>query len=381
MMSDIRSLIEEMNEIVSDPKKTVQTQINETGKKAIGCFPVYCPEEIVYAANMLPIGMWGGQTDISLAKSYLPAFCCSIIQSCLEFGMRGVYNDLSAVIIPGHCDTLKCIGQDWLYAVPNIKCIPLVHPHNRKIEAGVTFLVKQYEKIKESIEESAGYEITDEALNESIKVYNEHRKAMRDFVKAAALHPEIITPIARHTVIKSGFFMDKAIHTDKVKELTSLINANPIKEWNGSKVIVTGIMAEPNDLLQLFEDNNIAIVGDDLAQETRQFRTDVPEGDAPLTRLAQMWSDMEGCSLLYDPEKKRGQMLIDLVEETGADGVVISMMKFCDPEEYDYPIYKTQLEKKDIPMLYVEIDQQMANNEQARTRIQAFAELLVKAAI
>lgn len=42
----------------------------ETGNKAIGCFPVYTPEEIVYAAGMLPVGMWGGQTEVDLAKQY-----------------------------------------------------------------------------------------------------------------------------------------------------------------------------------------------------------------------------------------------------------------------------------------------------------------------
>ncbi len=46
------------------------------------------------------------------------------------------------------------------------------------------------------------------------------------------------------------------------------------------------------------------------------------------------------------------------------------MMKFCDPEEYDYPLVRKDIEDSGIPTLYVEIDQQTQNNEQARTRIQ-----------
>ena len=70
-------------------------------------------------------------------------------------------------------------------------------------------------------------------------------------------------------------------------------------------------------------------------------------------------------------------MLIDLVREKKADAVVIFMMKFCDPEEFDYPIYKKELEAAGIPMLYLEIDQQIDSFEQIRTRVQSFTEMLI----
>jgi len=51
-------------------------------------------------------------------------------------------------------------------------------------------------------------------------------------------------------------------------------------------------------------------------------------------------------------------------------------MKFCDPEEYDYPVVKKDIESKNIPTLFIEVDQQTSNNEQVRTRVQAFSEML-----
>ncbi|MGB5822855.1 MAG: 2-hydroxyacyl-CoA dehydratase family protein, partial [Proteocatella sp.] len=112
------------------------------------------------------------------------------------------------------------------------------------------------------------------------------------------------------------------------------------------------------------------------AQETRQFRTDVPAGSHALERLARQWSDIEGCSLAFDPKKKRGHIIVDDVKNKNIDGVVYAMMKFCDPEEYDYPIIKKDVDAANIPNLYIEIDQQTTNNEQVRTRIQTFAEIL-----
>ena len=52
------------------------------------------------------------------------------------------------------------------------------------------------------------------------------------------------------------------------------------------------------------------------------------------------------------------------------------MMKFCDPEEFDYPIYKKELDDAGIPILYLEVDQQIDSFEQLRTRIQSYAEMI-----
>ena len=51
-------------------------------------------------------------------------------------------------------------------------------------------------------------------------------------------------------------------------------------------------------------------------------------------------------------------------------------MKFCDPEEYDYPVVKDDFDAADIPNLYIEVEQESSNAEQIRTRVQTFVEML-----
>jgi benzoyl-CoA reductase/2-hydroxyglutaryl-CoA dehydratase subunit BcrC/BadD/HgdB len=246
----------------------------------------------------------------------------------------------------------------------------------RKLPAGIQYLKTEFQNIKKEIEFISGESISDEDLNKSIAVYNEHRQSLRNFCSVAQMYPLTITPTVRHLVIKSSYFMEKSQHTSLVNELVNELSKLPAEEFKGKKVILTGIMAEPNGLLELFSENGITIVGDDLAQESRQFRTDVPAGDDALLRLARQWSLVEGCSLAYDPDKKRGDMLINMVKDTGADAIVLCMMKFCDPEEFDYPVLSAQFEAAGIPMLHLEIDQQMQSMEQIRTRIQGFKEML-----
>lgn len=376
MTYKIKEMIEYFEEIANHPEQSVHALMKETNKQVIGCFPYYTPEEIIYAAGMLPIGIWGGQTEIKLADRYLQSFCCSIMRANIEQGMKGKYDFLSAVIIPAYCDTLKCVIENWKVAVPQVPLIPMVYPNNIKIKAGIDFLISEFERVKKEIELIAGIEITEDKLNDSILIYEDYRKTMREFTSLVIEYPNTINAKTRHLIIKSSFFSDKKEYTLKLKELITQMKKQPIEVFNGIKVVATGILAEPETLLDLFTENNIAFIADDLAQESRQFRTSVTNGDTALEKLAIRMSNQE-CAMLYDVTKSRGQKLIELVKEKKADAAVVFMLKFCDPEEFDFPIYKKELEDAQIPMLYLEIEQTLNSVEQIRTRIQSFAEMLM----
>lgn len=375
-MSILQEIIETLKETSRHPNKAVKKAMEQTGKEAVGCFPIYTPEEMIYAAGMLPVGLWGGQTEIKLADRYLQSFCCSIMRSNVELGMKGVYDFLSAVIIPTYCDTLKCICENWKAAAPQTYLIPMVYPQNRKIKAGVSYLKDEFTRVKEEIEKIANRPITERDLEKSWRVYEDYRKAMRLFTEVAKKYPITINATTRHLIIKAAYFMDKQPYTEMIYTLIEELKKQKPEETNGAKVVVTGILAEPEMLLDTFVENDISFCADDLAHESRQFRTFSREEGTIMDKLVNRTTDMQGCSLLYDDSKTRGQMLIDMVKENGADGIVICMLKFCDPEEFDYPIYKKELEAAGIPMLYLEIEQNMKSVEQLRTRIQSFAEII-----
>lgn len=375
-MTSVSELIGQFRETVNHPANYIKKYLKENNQKAIGYF-YYAPQELIYAAGILPVGIWGGNIEPSAARNYLPSFYCSILQTGLEMGIKGAFDFLDGMIIPANCDALRGMGQNWKVAVPQVEFISLVQPFNRKTEAGVKYLISEYENIRSALERISGKKITNEALNNSIAVFNKYRRTMREFTEVAATYPEIITPAVRNTVIKSACYMDKVQYTALVEALITGLKATPAKAWNGKKIVVSGIKMDSPSLLQILEENQIAVVADDLAQETRLFRSDVLQtSNNPLENLAKYWSAMEGCSLLYDPEKKRCDMILDAVKQTGAQGVLFCMTKFCDPEEFDYPIFKKKLEASHIPHVYIETDLELENDEQARTRIQAFAEMI-----
>lgn len=371
---NVNEIISKLEYISNNPKEMMHNYLGE-GKKVVGCLPVYTPEELVHAAGAVPMSIWGGNVKLDKAKQYFPAFACSIMQSIIEYGLKGSYDGLSAVMIPCLCDTLICMTQNWKSGV-DIPMIPFVHPQNRKMQAGIEYLESEYETVKEKLEKILGVQIANEEINKSIEVYNEHRKAMQEFVDLVPKHLNTITPYYRNAVIRSGHFMLKEEHTKLVKELNSLLKEMPEEKFDGKTVLVTGIILDSKEILDVLYDNHLAIAFDNTAQESRQFMTLVPDGEYGIGRLARQWAEIEGCTLAYDPKKLRGKMIVDNVKKYNIDGVIYALMKFCDPEEYDYPIVKSDLDEAGVPSLYIEIEQQSTNIEQIRTRIQTFAEIL-----
>lgn len=369
--------IKKLEDAALHPARTVAATVEETGRKAFGCFPIYTPEEIIYAAGYVPVGMWGGKTDLKLADKYLQSFCCSIMRSNLEYGLKGTYHLLAGAIIPTFCDTLKCLCENWKIAVPDIPAVPVVYPQNRKLPGAKRYLTAEFKRIQGLLEKMQGCAVSEEALENAWRIYEAYRAAMREFVKAAAGRPDAISARSRHLLIKAGYFMDKQIYTDAIREITEGLLSKACETKSGLRAVLTGYIGEPVEILDILDENGISVASDDLAHESRQFRVaGGNEGDA-VARMADRILGHDGCTFLYDEDKRRGENLVKAVREGQADAVIVFMMKFCDPEEFDYPIYKKELEAAGIPLLYLETEQQMDSFEQVRTRIQSFAEMLI----
>ena len=376
----INTLLDEFKVKAATPKQQL-AEYKAQGKKVVGVLPYYAPEELVYAAGIVPMGIWGSNTKtISRAKEYCATFYCTIAQLALEMLLDGTMDGLDGIITPTICDTLRPMSQNFRVAMGDkMSVIFLAHPQNRFEEFGLQFTVDQYNHVKKELEKIAGREITNEDIQNAIKVYNESRAARRKFVKLASDHCDVITPTKRSAVLKAFYFMLKDEYIAKLNELNAELEKLPVCDWQGTKVVTSGIICDNPALLAAFEENNIAIAADDVAHESRSFRTDVPENADPMMALAQQFANVDYEVLLYDPkssENRRGEFVANLVKESGAQGLVLFMQQFCDPEEMEYPYLKKALMDADIPHIKLGIDQQMRDFGQASTAIQAFADVL-----
>ena len=288
----IEAIVKEFSAVAANPKGQLKAY-KDAGKKCIGVMPYYAPEELVYAAGMMPFGMWGSNSKtIQRAKEYCATFYCTIAQLDLEMLLDGTMDLLDGVITPTICDTLRPMSQNIRVAMSEkLPCIFLAHPQNRFADFGKQFCMDQYDHVKGELEKIAGHEIKSEDIAKAIKVYNKSRAARREFVKLASDHCDVIDPIMRSAVLKAAWFMDKAEYTEKLNALNAELKALPAAKWNGVKVVTSGIICDNPVLLKVFKDNNVAIAADDVAHESRAFRTDASEEGDPMMALAQQFAD------------------------------------------------------------------------------------------
>jgi len=374
-MSEITTILSKFSAIAKDPKGQLEHYLSQ-GKKVIGCIPPYAPKPVIEAAGMVPFGLWGGQLTPTVAGKYNPIFTCSIMRSCMEFNMDGTYDKLSGITLPILCDTLRGMSGAMRIANKKLNLLSFQYPQNRVNEYAPTYLAEEFKAMAARMEETCDCKVDMEKLPAIIDAYNAHNAQMREFAAIANDHLNLITPTVRHHVMKSAQFMSVADHATLMDELLTALKAEPAYKFKGKRLYITGITAEPEELLDIMQENNIAVVGDDLAHESRQYRTDYPANDDPYMRLANQWFDFKGCSMTHEANVTlRGEMIIEEATALKADGVAVCLMRFCDVEEYEYPYISKMTEDAGLYSLCIEIDQSTQNNEQSRTKLQSFAEI------
>ncbi len=374
-MAEIKEMLASFAEVANNPKAQLDKYLAE-GKRVIGVGPYHVPEELVHAAGAVPFGVWGAVGSSDNAKKYFPPFYCSICQMTLEMGMTGKLNGLSGMMITGLCDTLRAFSQNWVAAMgTKIPMIYVSNSQNRFIEAGRQYAIDSYKEVKRGVEESANAIIENDELLASIKLYNEWRAAMREFVELAGSHPAEVSVADRVAVINAGYYMLKDEHLAQVKELNAELAKLPESTTGFNKVVLSGIYEDIPAITEILDANKYAVVADDLAKESRAFSREVPEAGCGIEALADGWCNLANDPELFDPKKAHIDALVNKAKESGAQGVVILLAKFCDPEEFEAPLATKALREAGIPVVTIEIDQSTESYEQARTQLETFKDL------
>ena len=377
-MAEIKELLEQFKYYAENPRKQLDKYLAE-GKKAVGIFPYYAPEEIVYAGGMVPFGVWGGQGPIEKAKDYFPTFYYSLALRCMEMALDGTLDGLSASMITTLDDTLRPFSQN--YKVSAGRKIPMVflnHAQHRKEDFGRNYNAKIFRNAKEELEKICDVKITDENLKKAFEVYNENRAEKKRFIKLTASHPQSIKASDRTNVLKSGYFMLKDENTALLKELNAKLEALPEEQWDGVKVVTSGVITDNPGLMEVFDKYKVCIVADDVAHESRALKIDIDLSiEDPMLALADQFARMDEDPILYDPDiYKRPKYVLDLVKQNKADGCLLFMMNFNDTEEMEYPSLKQAFDAAKIPLIKMGYDQQMVDFGQVKTQLETFNELV-----
>jgi benzoyl-CoA reductase subunit C len=347
------------------------------GRKAIGYLPIYVPRELVHAAGMLPVGIFGGgdQLEVIQGDAYYQSYICRIPRSTLELGLTGRLDCLDGMLFPSICDVIRNLSGMWqvLFKDKYVKYLDL--PQNYDDATGGSFYVREMEDLRKGLAALGGIEITDARLNASIAVYNENRKAVRELYAYRAQKPWQAPTSEIYLVLRAGCVLPPEEHTVLVRQYLSETEKQTRSRRDNARVILTGSFCEqpPLGLIKSIEMAGCYVVDDDFQLIQSWLLDDVPATGKPLEELAKAFLHRSASTASkYDVKKEdKGRFLLHQVKTRGAEGVIFAAPSFCDPALLERPMLQEILARHKIPYTafkYAENTGQMAPiREQAGT--------------
>ena len=347
------------------------------GRKAIGYMPIYVPREIVHAAGMLPVGILGGgdQMEVIQGDAYYQSYICRIPRSTLELGLTGRLDCMDGMLFPSICDVIRNLSGMWqiLFKDKYVRYFDV--PQNFDDGIGGEYYVHELQVLRDDLGKLAGKPVTDEALRQSIAVYNENRHAMRELYAFRSEKPWQAPTAEVYLVTRAGMLLPPEEHTQLVRDYIAAADAEKRPKRDNARIALTGSFCEqpPLGLIKSIEMSGCYIVDDDFMLIMRWLMDDVPVTGNPLEELSKAFlhRSVSTASKWENKREEKGQYLLKQVKTTAAEGVIFAAPSFCDPALLDRPMLLDILGKHKVPYTafkYAENTGQMAPiREQAGT--------------
>jgi len=347
------------------------------GRKAIGYMPIYVPREIVHAAGMLPVGIFGGgdQFEVIQGDAYYQSYICRIPRSTLELGLTGRLDVLDGMLFPSICDVIRNLSGMWqvLFKDKYVKYFDLPQDYNDA--SGGNFYIHEMQTLRADLSALSGKEISDENLRASIAVYNDNRKAVRELYTYRAQKPWQAPTSEVYLVLRAGCVLPPEEHTKLIMQYLAETEKQKRPQRDNARVVLTGSFCEqpPLSLIKSIEMAGCYVVDDDFQLIQSWLLDDVSLEKNPLQALSEAFLHRSASTASKYDEKKadKGQFLLHQVKTRGAEGVIFAAASFCDPALLERPMLQEILAKHKIPYTafkYAENTGQMAPiREQAGT--------------
>ena len=349
----------------------------QPGRKVVGYMPIYVPRELIHAADMLPLGILGGgdQLEVIHGDAYYQSYICRIPRSTVELGVSGRLDFVDGMLFPSICDVIRNLSGMWKMMFPQVYVRYFDVPQNYRDDIGGSYYVNELAELRHDLGELRGQPITDDELRNSIALYNENRRLVRELYAFRAERPWQVPAAEAYLVLRAGMVLPVEEHSAMLRDYLAAARAEERPRRDNCRVVVTGAFCEqpPLNLIKSLELAGCYVVDDDLLLVTRWLTADTSvEGD-PLENLASAFlHQSESTAAKYEPDlKEKGQHLVRAVRRSGAEGVIFAAPSFCDPALLDRPMLQHVLKDAGIPYIafkYAENSGQMQPiREQAGT--------------
>lgn len=377
------SVLQKIEKLYNERGKRAK-ELHDAGKKVIGYFCCFVPDEIITAFDMVPYRIQGSQNDpIDEADALLEPMACPFARSCFNMALKGEYDFLDGFVAPHSCDTIERMYHIWHSNKPS----PFNHminvPHMMGPSSDV-FYRKELDYFIKRLEEFSGTKLDQNKLRDAVKLYNRRRALLRELYDLRKENPPRVSGAEITKVLVVGMGIPALEHIELVQDYIDEIKGRPTPKADGlPRIFLWGNEIDDIAFIRLVEECGAHVVMDDLCTGTRFFWEDVPDTNDPLDGIANRYIGThcprslkpQAGNRQEDMENRFGYMK-EFISQWQANGVIFYIVRYCDTCELEGPDLREYLNSLKLPVLMIEDDYSTSTIGQLRTRIQAFLEMI-----
>lgn len=362
----------------TDPIKAWKRQ----GKRVAGWSCIYVPEEIIHAAGILPIRVTGGDTeefDINEATGLSYITLCTYTRSILQLMMNKQFDFLDGYVGTSLCHCVSRMVDVMEYFFP----IPIIHVLNvpRNItEDAYKFYREELHNLGRRLEYLYDIQISDQALRESIGVFNQTRTLLRRLLELRKPDVPLISGAEFLEVLNASGRMPREDYNQLLERLLEELETRKWipQEPRKVRLMLSGSILNNPGFIRSIENLGASVVVDEICSGVRYFEDPVNTSaySDPWEAIARSYLNKFACSRMI-PCERRIDQVVRLAREFRIEGLISRMVRYCTNLDYDEPWLKDRLREEGISMLELSTEYGTPVTAQIRTRIEAFLEMLL----
>jgi len=355
----------------------------DAGCKVVGVYCAFTPKELITAARAIPVSLCGSsEKPIADAEAHLPRNLCPLIKSSYGFALTDTcpyFHEVEFVLADATCDGKKKMFE-LLGRMRPVHVLQL--PQTASTREAMESWLGELHKVKALLEERTGRPITDEAIREQIKLYNEYRRTAEEvFALNRGQVPLLYGREIYRITNPAGFecnlpwrigemklAMERARRRAEDCEFRQKMARKP-------RILLTGCPTTSKKVLNAIEENGGVVAAMENCGGLKALGLLVREDLDPLEALAERYLAV-ACPCMT-PNPTRLDLIGRIIEDYHIDGVVELTWQACHTYNIEaYQVGEFVTNQCGRQYLQIETDYSEADAHRIKLRIDAFLELL-----
>lgn len=384
MQSDAETLMQEIFQAGRTWPERLK-KAKQEGSKIIGYNGRFIPEELIHAAGAIPYLMCkGGEPEpVEATLPYMLRFLNPFVRAQIGYQLLGIDPIIPMLdLIIAQCDDCHMSRLADMFEYLKLTTARIGVPPDWDKSISAEYYLNGLTRLKKTLEELTGNEISDQALSRSVETLNRIKGLL---LKISELRKLPSPPIGGYDVIRlnhASFYWPPDEFEQKLSELYGCLNENPDRfPETAPRILFMGHVVAMGDYVvpKLIEDAGGVIVTEFLDEGMRLCQWNVkPDGDLMQNIANTYFTERIPPSIFQPSWQDRMKHLEGLIKDYQVQGVIWYQLSFDEIYDMEYPVMSKAVEEWDIPVLRLESSYEYAREAMGplTTRVESFVEAL-----